>query len=134
MFYRINDLKMFDKRFFARYAEGSITTREYSQMNSHTPGPWKFRDDSLHFKTNPFSVYVQGGGVHSAAIANVPFKRTIPEAQARANAMLISAAPELLDAVLTLLAVCWDLEIDDATVQAVARARAAIAKATGEQA
>jgi hypothetical protein len=29
----LNDLKMFDKRFFARYAEGSITTREYSQMN-----------------------------------------------------------------------------------------------------
>lgn len=103
-------------------------------MTTHTTGQWKFRDDSQHFKTNPFSVYVQGGGgVHSAAIANIPRKQTIPEAEARANAMLISAAPELLDAVLMLLAVCWDLEIDDATVQAVAQARAAIAKATGEQ-
>lgn len=102
-------------------------------MTTHTTGQWKFRDDSQHFKTNPFSVYVHGGGVHSAAIANIPRKQTIPEAEARANAMLISAAPELLDAVLMLLAVCWDLEIDDATVQAVAQARAAIAKATGEQ-
>ena len=102
-------------------------------MNYHTPGPWHFRDDSKFFKTNPFSVYRRGGGVHSAAIANVPFKRTIPEAEAKANALLISAAPELLDAVLGLLAACWDLEIDDATVAAVARARAAIAKATGEQ-
>lgn len=101
-------------------------------MKTYTAGQWKFRDDSQHFKTNPFSVYVQGGGVHSAAIANIPRKQTIPETEARANAMLISAAPELFDAVHALLAVCWDLEIDDATVQAVARARAAIAKATGE--
>lgn len=102
-------------------------------MTTHTTGQWKFRDNSQHYTTNPFSVYVQGGGVHSAAIANIPRKQTIPEAEARANAMLISAAPELLDAVLMLLAVCWDLEIDDATVQAVAQARAAIAKAIGEQ-
>ena len=102
-------------------------------MNSHTPSQWKFRDNSQHFKTNPFSVYVQGGGVHSTTIANIPRKQTIPEAEARANAMLVSAAPELLDAVLVLLAVCWDLEIDDATVHAVAKARAAVAKAIGEQ-
>lgn len=101
-------------------------------MNSYTAGQWKFRDDSKYFKTNPFSVYVQGGGVHSAAIANIPRKQTIPEAEARANAMLISAAPDLLNAVLVLLAVCWDLEIDDETVQAVAQARSAIAKATGD--
>ena len=102
-------------------------------MKLHTAGQWKFRDDSQHFKTNPFSVYVQGGGVHSAAIANIPRKQTIPEAEARSNAMLISAAPDLLDALLVMLAVCWDLEIDDATVRATAQARAAIAKATGTE-
>jgi hypothetical protein len=73
-------------------------------MNKHTPGPWKFRDDSKHFKTNPFSIYVQGGGVHSAAIANMPNKKTIPESEARANALLIAAAPDMLYALEDLLA------------------------------
>jgi hypothetical protein len=102
-------------------------------MSKHTKGAWIFRDDSQHFKTNPFSVYVQGGGVHSAAIANIPRKQTIPEAEARANAMLIAAAPELLHALQIMLAVCWDLEIDDATVYATSLASTAIAKATGEK-
>ena len=102
-------------------------------MNKHTPGPWKFRDDSKFFKTNPFSVYVQGGGVHSAAIANMPYRKTIPETEARANARLICASPDLLDALQAMLDVCYDLEINDETVRAVAMARAAINNATGEQ-
>lgn len=92
----------------------------------HTQSPWKFADNSKHFKTNPFSVYVQGGGVHSATIANIPFRRTIPEAEARANALLIAAAPELLEALRAVIAGVPD------TWEGVANARAAIAKATGE--
>jgi hypothetical protein len=101
-------------------------------MSKYTKGAWIFRDNSQHFKNNPFSVYVQGGGVHSTAIANIPRKQTIPEAEARANALLIAAAPELLHALQIMLAVCWDLEIDDATVYATSIASTAIAKAAGE--
>jgi hypothetical protein len=93
-------------------------------MSAHTPGPWKFGDNSKFFKTNPFNVYVQGGGVHSASIANVPYKKTIPEAEARANALLIAAAPELLEA-------CKAALSDDKPY--IEKCRAAIAKATGEQ-
>ncbi len=97
-------------------------------MNKHTPGPWKFRDDSKFFKTNPFSVYIQGGGVHSAAIANIPRKQTIPEEEARANALLIAAAPDLLEALKFAQSIIG--HPDDAGSQMIA---AAIAKATGSK-
>jgi hypothetical protein len=97
-------------------------------MNKHTPGPWKFRDDSKFFKTNPFSVYIQGGGVHSAAIANIPRKQTIPEEEARANALLIAAAPDLLEALKFAQSIIG--HPDDVGSQMIA---AAIAKATGEK-
>lgn len=45
---------------------------------------------------------------------------------------LRDAAPDLLAALNALFAVCYDLERDDDTIAAVAAARAAIAKATGE--
>jgi hypothetical protein len=32
----LNDLKMFDKRFFARYAEGSISSGEYNMATAIT--------------------------------------------------------------------------------------------------
>ena len=95
-------------------------------MNKHTPGPWKFGDNSKHFKTNPFNVYVQGGGVHSASIANIPFRRTIPESEARANAKLIAAAPELLEALEAVIRGVPD------TWEGVQKAREVIAKAKGE--
>ena len=97
----------------------------------HTRGPWKFSDDSAYFKTNPFSVYVQGLGVHKTTVANIPFRKTIPEDEARANARLIAAAPELLDALMTFpQSIAWtDQELWDWS----AKALAAIEKATGEQ-
>ena len=102
-------------------------------MNKHTPGPWKFRDDSKFFKTNPFSVYIQGGGVHSAAIANIPRKQTIPEEEARANALLIAAAPELLAALQGLLRGIFDGPDEANAAMLIAKARDAVNKATGEK-
>jgi hypothetical protein len=103
-------------------------------MSSHTPGPWKFGDNSKYFKTNPFNVYVQGGGVHSAAIANIPNKRTIPESEARANALLIAAAPDMLYALEDLLAAVAEHDgpksIDELGV--IGRAMRAVSKAKGE--
>lgn len=49
-----------------------------------------------------------------------------------ANARLIAAAPDLLDALTLMLDECHDTERDDAIIEAVTKARAAIAKATGE--
>jgi predicted ATPase with chaperone activity len=64
-----------------------------------------------------------------AAIKNCA---SIPDTEKRANAMLIYAAPDLLNALVDLLGVCYDLEINDETVKAVANARAAVTKAKGE--
>ena len=104
-------------------------------MSTHTPGPWKFGDNSKYFKTNPFNVYVQGGGVHSAAIANIPNKRTIPESEARANALLIAAAPDLLYALEDLLAAVAEHDGPKtlAELGAIGRASRAVNKAKGEE-
>ena len=49
-----------------------------------------------------------------------------------ANARLIAAAPDLLEALQKMLDNCHDTELDDGIIDAVEVARAAIAKATGE--
>lgn len=49
-----------------------------------------------------------------------------------ADARLIAAAPDLLEALNAMLDTCYDLERDDNVISAVAKARAAIAKAKGE--
>jgi hypothetical protein len=66
---------------------------------SHTPAPWKLSVNS-GWKTNPYSVVVQGRGVHTSTIANIPARQTIRPQEQEANARLISAAPDLLNALL----------------------------------
>lgn len=69
----------------------------------HTPGPWIFCNNAQHgWKTNPYSVCVQKKGVHSVTVANIPARASIGPQEAQANAALISAAPELLDCLLTM--------------------------------
>jgi len=72
-------------------------------MNKHTPGPWMLCNN-IHYgwKTNPFSVCVSKKGVHGTAVANIPARQTISREEAQANARLISAAPDLLDCLLTM--------------------------------
>ena len=55
------------------------------------------------------------------------------DAETDANARLISAAPDLLDALAALLRVC-DEELDPKRTPEMAIARAAISKATGDKA
>ena len=91
----------------------------------HSPGPW-----SLHgSKAHPWLV---------EAPSNVPgMPAPICVIGYKPNAQLIAAAPELLAALASLLARCGELD-QSAThdglqnCQALAQARAAIAKATGE--
>ena len=94
-------------------------------MNKHTPGPWKFYDDSNDGKTNRIEIVAIGKTVariyHSVPEEDIP------------NARLIAAAPELLEAV---NALCDRIDDEGCTPLDFAEftsARAAIAKATGEQ-
>lgn len=91
-------------------------------MNKHTPGPWRAQED----------VVFLGGN------ASMHDESTWINCNTAANARLIAAAPELLEALKELVA--WDLESLPEEVslgysgieQDIARAKAAIVKATGE--
>jgi hypothetical protein len=81
----------------------------------HTPGPW-FYDDTMKGRVNINS--------QSAAVASIPYI----DAEAVANARLIAAAPDLLDALRRLMREEADGEF---TIGLIEDARAAIAKAEG---
>jgi hypothetical protein len=87
----------------------------------HTPGPWKAIID-MGYKTNPCSVVVKRPGVHATTVANIPRRATIPSWEWDANARLIAAAPDLLEALKEMVE-RWGSN---------PRADAAIAKAKGE--
>jgi hypothetical protein len=65
-------------------------------MINHTTGQWRFQDNAQNWKTNPYSVTVRAPGVHSVTVANCPQRAKIPLPQARANALLIASAPDML--------------------------------------
>ena len=102
-------------------------------MSKHTPGPWLLENNIAYgWKTNPYSISTTKPGVHSVAIANIPAKKTISPDEALANARLISAAPDLLEALMTFpMSLAWT---DDELWAWSNKARNAIAKATGEPA
>ena len=86
-------------------------------MSKHTPGPWFF-----NFEAGRYVISHQGNfGPHKALAITGGF---YPDLEA--NARLIAAAPELLEALQMLL------EFPN-TGPATSAARAAIAKATGER-
>lgn len=84
---------------------------------NYSYGPWSIRDDGENG-------YVSIVAPSKIAIAYV---RTATAEPGDGNASLIAAAPELLEALLNFTDGC------STTVDAMAIARAAIAKATGEQ-
>jgi hypothetical protein len=99
-------------------------------MSKHTPGPW-FIEDGRTKKIdhlNVFHVNDKTPGAASSVIAKVTCRVTWHEQQT-ANARLISAAPDLLAALIRLMGETTDLQ--DA-FGAAKQARAAIAKAKGE--
>lgn len=106
-------------------------------MNTqHTPGPWKVSHNAAKqmggWKTNPYSIVVPVKGVSRTTVANIPDRQTISEEQKRANAFLIAAAPDLLEALETLvnMAESFPSEMHKDHPDVV-DARAAINKATG---
>jgi hypothetical protein len=95
-------------------------------MSQHALGPWKLWQEGT-------DIMVIGDGSH---IATVPIGSRVDEPSDRANARLIAAAPELLDALreLTIAAEAAGWDVDAANAPILNAARAAIAKATGEAA
>lgn len=106
-------------------------------MSKHTPGPWKILPEECD------KSYIRVRGTYLGSrykVANVltPIYEGVAAREAeetRANARLISAAPDLLEALTALVSYCERRGMDTETVSAdhMDSARAAINKATGEQ-
>lgn len=104
-------------------------------MEQHTPGPWAIKpmidEDQVGIFSGPGASRGDWGGGYaggSPRYVAVADKRDTP-AETLANARLIAAAPELLEALEALLSYDNLGAYDRATVRQ--QARAAIAKATG---
>lgn len=88
-------------------------------------------NENVNWKNNPFTVNVRKRGVHRTTVASIPTRMTIPLSEQKANAMLISAAPDMLEALKLMLSECYDTDRDDKIRYAVRQAKRAIAKAEG---
>ena len=89
----------------------------------HTPGPWAVKH---HEDTDTYSIYVAGQEWNSWTVAALGYAK-----EDEANARLIAAAPDLLEALQYMLEVCPS--INQQGKEAHLRAHAAIAKATGSK-
>lgn len=96
----------------------------------HSAEQWEL-NENFNWKNNPFTVNVRKRGVHRTTVASIPTRMTIPPSEQRANAILISAAPDLLEALKLMLSECYDIERDDKIRYAIHQAKRAIAKAEG---
>lgn len=83
-------------------------------MTTHTPGPWNYAADSL--REGRFSIYAWGPLAYCGDAAE--------PGDGEANARLIAAAPELLAALRSAVAIIESMGAD------ASKGRAAIAKAT----
>lgn len=110
-------------------------------MDNHTPGPWEV-DIHGNIKCPPIGDGRKYDGLHYVAsttglsgerVANLCGGAYRPIEESKANASLIAAAPDLLEALRELLNAPDPDEVEDATprFRAVMKAHAAIAKATG---
>ena len=105
-------------------------------MSKHTPGPWGI--ERLHGEINVISCNERDGAAKDMGIVYV-LARDVggmihgeqfdDRSEVEANARLMAAAPELLDALVDLLPLISPLKAES---QQVANASAAIAKATGQ--
>lgn len=109
-------------------------------MNKHTPGPWgicKWDSKTIEARIQYLHEDDEDAEPESIVVADV-YGGDLEGREADANARLIAAAPELLEALKELIA--WGLESLPGEVslgysgieQDIAHAKAAIAKALGE--
>jgi len=96
-------------------------------QTKHTPGPWHVADSQTYAAEVRFTT-VRRKEVTLARISTPQGRRD----QALANALLIAAAPDLLDALRDLWA--WQGSVQESTSDALSeKVQAAIAKSTGRQ-
>jgi hypothetical protein len=95
----------------------------------HTPGPWKIEPCFNAGEKIAYAIESDGGENPPAYIADVMISAHYPKEEvATANARLIAAAPELLEACKMAILSCDDPEYFEKWSM---KMRAAIAKATG---
>lgn len=105
-------------------------------MNTeHTQGPWSLEtietSSGICHKIGPFPPSREGGRLrHACLYADYPSDHNPADQELLANARLIAAAPELLEALKTCLDQSWDGAI---AAWVREKAAAAINKAEGEQ-
>lgn len=101
-------------------------------MTKHTPSPWWFSETSQgEFRVGQGDAYI--ATVHGPRLEEGVKFGVFDAGDARDNARLIAAAPDLLKAAQAMLSCCYDLERNDETLAAVKMTMKAIATATGEQ-
>ena len=101
-------------------------------MSKHTPGPWLIAESvvSRHAITNMRRIRSKNEGLEHGAVCDVYGIQDGSEASA--NARLIAAAPDLLEALQGMIEVVSNTEYGEIDRKlAVKDARASIAKATG---
>ena len=106
-------------------------------MNIHTPGPWAFSQSSQYGDTRFYVAQADGAPYtpHYSDVATLIAETVNDERRSiqEANARLIAAAPELLEALKRIEFAFSPLAKDCTLANLIDEARAAIAKATGEQ-
>jgi hypothetical protein len=113
-------------------------------MSKHTPGPWTVGARGKYGTHNANIIFSNGGEGSVATVYGLPMHTNLEEvdpkyAEGMANARLIAAAPELLEALREAYGYVDCIPEtaaggDDAAIELARRLRAAIAKATGEPA
>ena len=102
--------------------QGAYTVSDLTaeKVCKHTPGPWKLDDDDA-----VIGITDDGGNI--VCLGPEGWEKSM--ARWEANARLIAAAPELLEALQSIVG-----ELDEGEVwgSSITKAKAAIAKATGE--
>lgn len=98
-------------------------------MTAHTPGPWKVSLLDATGEESPHHIFIEPGVAVIERKVDGRYQHDMP------NAYLISAAPDLLEALRTYLAydeyICGSICEQPEVMARMAPARAAIAKATG---
>ena len=107
-------------------------------MSKHTPGPWEVVNNPPN-EDGSTATSIYGSDQYVADVyCGYAGSKNMPNAEAAANARLIAAAPELLEALDGMIQVYggdrdWNGPKHSTELELIAMARAAIAKATGEQ-
>lgn len=108
-----------------------------TENQKYTPGPWHvIIDDCSHLAGRPgifASDKLDCAIVHWDGFVQQHWRSARGDKEIQANARLIAAAPELLEALQELASEEWRDDDDPILMKARGKARLAIAKATGAQ-